>query len=98
MINFCKNSACPSSEDLLAFQKGEILPKESKTIRHHLDSCEFCAAEAIFYARFPLSEEVYAETKIPAPLLELAEALLGNKQKKSFLLNRLLNETEGVKI
>jgi len=39
-----------------------------------------------------------AKVEIPIPLLELAEALLGNKHKDFSVLNKLLSENEGVKI
>jgi hypothetical protein len=97
MINFCKNATCPPSQSLLAFQKGEIHNDEEECISQHLDSCEFCAAEVEFYARFPQSEAPCPETNIPAPLFQLAEALLSNRQKNFTLLNRLLGENESLK-
>ena len=97
MINFCKNAACPTSQGLLAFQKGEALKEEGEVIRGHLPSCEFCATEVEFYARYPFAEEPsYTETKIPLPLYQLAEALLSNRQKKFTLLNKLLSENESL--
>ena len=98
MINFCKNSTCPSSQDLLSFQKGETLNDENEVIRKHLATCEFCAVEVEFYARFPQSEEICMETKIPLPLYQLAEALLSNKKKNFMLLKKLLNENETLKL
>ncbi len=96
MINFCKNADCPSSLGLLAFQKGEALKEEGEVIRRHLSSCEFCATEIEFYARYPFTgeEDYYTETKIPLPLYQLAEALLGSRQKNFTLLNKLLSENE----
>ena len=97
MINFCKNAACPSSQGLLAFQKGEALSEEGEVILRHLPACEFCSTEVEFYARYPcVEEESLAETKIPLPLYQLAEALLGNRQKKFTLLNKLLSENESL--
>jgi hypothetical protein len=97
MINFCKNAACPSSQGLLAFQKGEALSEEGEAIRSHLPICEFCSTEVEFYARFPcVEEELFTETKIPLPLYQLAEALLGNRQKKFTLLNKMLSENESL--
>ena len=99
MINFCKSANCPSSSILLAFQHGETKADETRRIRHHLASCEFCAAEVEFYAHYPQAEEALCpETKIPAPLYQLAEALLGNEQKNFKLLNKLLNENEKLKL
>lgn len=96
MINFCKNATCPSSQDLLSFQKGETQAEESRAIGKHLADCEFCAAEVEFYARFPQAEVNCSETKIPLPLYELAEALLSNNQKKFRLLKKLLSENESL--
>ncbi len=98
MINFCKNATCPSSQGLLAFQKAELTMDENEFIREHLSDCEFCAAEVEFYARFPQSEVACKETKIPAPLYQLAEALLSNKQKNFRLLNNLLGENESLSL
>ncbi len=98
MINFCKNPSCPSSPELLAFQKGEFTNKDNEIIRTHLNDCEFCAVETEFYARFPQAEEECAETNIPAPLYQLAEALLGNRQKKSTSFQKLLGENESLKL
>lgn len=98
MITFYKNVNCPASQDLLAFQKGETFGKESEHILCHLDLCEFCAAEVEFYAHVPQSEEPVAIVDIPLPLFQLAEALLSNGQKKFSLLNKMLNENEGLSL
>lgn len=94
MINFCKNSTCPPPQKLLAFQTGENLRGETRIVREHLTICEFCAAEVEFYARFPPSEEVCSDAKIPPALYQLAEALLGGSQKNFAQFNKLLNENE----
>jgi hypothetical protein len=98
MVTFCKATNCPSSQEILAFQNGEVSPKDRERIEAHFADCEFCASEVEFYAHYPQSEEKVATVEIPIPLLELAEALLGNKHKDFSLLNKLLNENEGVKI
>lgn len=98
MINFCKNSSCPSSPELLSFQKGEFSNKDSEIIRRHLTDCEFCAVETEFYARFPQAEEECAETNIPAPLYQLAEALLGSREENYTLLQKLLGENGSLKL
>lgn len=92
MLSFCKNISCPSSQELLALQSGEVSPKESGRIETHLAVCEFCASEFEFYAHYPQSNETVVKVKIPIPLYELAEALLGNKHKDFLLLNKLLCE------
>ena len=65
-------------------------------IRIHMASCEFCTAEAEFYSRYPQSnDEISLEpTEIPAPLFELAEALLKNRTYDPRALNTLLRENE----
>lgn len=80
MGSFCKNEDCPASQELLAFQKGELGLQEGGSIRDHLGTCEFCAAEVEFYKLYPPSEESIEPEKIPQPLLELAEALLRDKK------------------
>ena len=98
MVTFCKDTNCPSSQRLLAFQNGEVRLKEGLTIERHLADCEFCISEVEFYQHYPQSEETIAKVEIPLPLLELAEALLGNKHKEFSTLNRLLCGKEAVKI
>lgn len=98
MVTFCKETNCPSSQELLAFQNGDSSPTEREKFEAHCGACEFCASEVEFYAHYPQSEEVVATVEIPIPLLELAEALLGNKHKDFSVLNKLLCENEGVKI
>ena len=98
MTVFCKNTNCPSSEKLLAFQDSKLPGHERDKIIVHLRFCEFCAAEIDFYAHHPQAEEYFENTEIPPPLFELAEALLSNGQKKFSMLNKLLNESESVKV
>lgn len=96
MINFCKGANCPSSEDLVAFERGETAHKRSKQICAHLASCEFCAAELELYAHYPQDNTeapIAAKVKIPLPLYELAKALLCGGHKDFSLLNRLHRET-----
>ncbi len=66
-------------------------------IRIHMASCEFCTAEAEFYSRYPqlTGDDLSTEpSEIPAPLFELAEALLKNRSYDPRALNTLLRETE----
>lgn len=98
MATFCKGLNCPTSQNLLAFQNGELAEKEAQAMRRHFAACEFCAAEVEFYAHYPQSDEAIPEAEIPKPLYELAEALLGNRHKDFSLLNKLLCENEIVKI
>lgn len=94
MITFCKCAKCPASQDLLAFQKGETPYKESGSIKDHLKTCEFCAAEIEFYEHFPQDEENVVSVEIPLPLFQLAEALMNNRHQEISLLNKLLANTE----
>lgn len=98
MVTFCKDLNCPSSQELLVFQCGETLSKERRRIEKHLTVCEFCVSEVEFYSHYPQAEDAIGKVEIPLPLLELAEALLGNKHKDFSTLNRLLCEKESVKI
>jgi hypothetical protein len=80
MGNFGKNEDCPPSQELLAFQNGDIPVSESADLRKHLAVCEFCSAEVEFYERYPQMEEsadTPASPEMPEPLRELAVALLG---------------------
>jgi hypothetical protein len=100
MANFCKSEACPSSQELLDFQNGDLPLDSGVDIRLHLPSCEFCSAEVDFYSHYPQTrdEELIdnaESSQIPAPLFELAEALLKNRHADSASLNALLSENEG---
>ncbi|CAN5648222.1 hypothetical protein BH24ACI3_BH24ACI3_04450 [soil metagenome] len=82
MATFCKNEDCPTSQELLAFELGDIPVADSRPIRAHLAVCEFCAAEIEFYEHYPPREdftEAIEYPAMPAPLQELAEALIGKK-------------------
>jgi hypothetical protein len=96
MVNFCKNASCPSSENLLGLINHELSLKAAEKIGKHLEECEFCASEIELYEHFSQNDEVVPETKIPTPLYQLAEALLGNKQKNFSLLNKLMNDNESL--
>lgn len=91
MFSFHKNVNCPTSQELLDFQNDSMKANFRKRIREHLCSCDFCGAEAEFYAHCPqAAEEKVMISEIPSPLFELAEALLNNKHKDNLLLNKLL--------
>ncbi|MEO6590067.1 MAG: hypothetical protein ABIP06_12265 [Pyrinomonadaceae bacterium] len=98
MIAFRKNSNCPASPKLLAFEKGETKTLNGEVIRKHLLECEFCSAELEFYARYPQSEEPVGKAEIPPYLFELAESLLRNKHKEFKSLNKLFSELDSPKI
>lgn len=76
---FCKQSRCPSSEELLRFcHSPTVFARESrKRLKHHLDTCDFCAAEAHLLVTHPPQKIVScAPTQIPVHLYALARALL----------------------
>lgn len=82
MAKFCKSEDCPTSQDLLAYQTGEMEVADGREIRKHLAVCEFCAAEIEFYEHYPPNEpaeEADKKTDIPGPLYDLAESLLSRK-------------------
>lgn len=89
---FCKNEDCPNSNELLEFQNGDLTLSRSSEINKHLASCEFCSAEVEFYSHYPQAEGSVEAAAIPAPLYELAEALLKNRHADSHSLNSLLME------
>lgn len=94
MVNFCKCGDCPTSAELLEFEIGELPGEMQRAVRHHLADCEFCRAEIEFYSRYPqiMDEEVLDDAVIPAPLFELAEALLKHRSDPSSLDTLLRNE------
>jgi hypothetical protein len=94
--NFSKNEDCPSSQELLDFQNGEIEREQGVDIRIHMSVCEFCSAEVDFYSHYPTlnDEPINEPAEIPAPLFELAEALLKNRQADGAALNMLWNRNE----
>jgi len=97
MTGFCKNGDCPTSHELVDYQNGDLEREAAVDIRIHLASCEFCTAEVEFYSHYPQTEipcEPTENVDIPAPLYELAEALLKNRHDASSL-NSLLKEKGG---
>lgn len=98
MIPFCKHEECPSSNELLEFQTGELPHVRCQEIRSHLSTCEFCDAEVEFYSHYPQEEGVDSSENvdIPAPLYELAEALLKNRQADASSLDSLLKGKSGM--
>lgn len=97
MINFCKSEDCPSSNELLDFQNADLRRSRVAEIARHLEACEFCEAEVKFYSSYPQAQDENREEPeaIPAPLFELAEALLKNRHGDPASLNALLKEKGG---
>ena len=98
MTAFCKNEDCPSSAELLQLQAGDLTRSRTTEISKHLLTCEFCEAEAAFYSRFPQCEAIEnAEpAQIPAPLFELAEALLKHRHADASSLDSLIKGKKGL--
>ena len=92
MTTFYKSENCPSSNELLDFQKRDLTRNRSGEISEHLANCEFCDAEVEFYSYFPLEDgaEPMDDVEIPGPLYELAEALLKKRHTDSSSLDSLL--------
>lgn len=95
---FSKNEDCPSSHELLAFQNGDINRPRGLDVRKHLTACEFCSAEVEFYSHYPQEEGASEAAEIPAPLYELAEALLKNRENDHTSLDTLLKEQDAVPV
>lgn len=100
MTSFCKNEDCPSSNELLEFQNGYLPRTNAREIGRHLTDCDFCEAEVEFYSNYPQGQDdIRVEAaEIPAPLYELAEALLKNRHGDPSSLNALLKEKSGLVI
>jgi hypothetical protein len=92
MTAFCKSEDCPTSSELLEFQ-GAPSSKRAAEIHRHLDTCEFCAAESAFYLLYPQEDQMEESVEtvgIPAPLFQLAEALLKKKHSDPSSLDSLI--------
>lgn len=90
---FCKHEDCPTSGELLDFQSGTLSKSRLDEIQRHLETCEFCDAETEFYSQYPQDEgtcETCENVEIPAPLYELAEALLKNRHADASSLESLI--------
>ena len=92
MTAFCKNEDCPSSQELLSYENGDLPGDRGREIRKHMRSCEFCSAELEFYSHYPPEDVLNDVTEIPGPLYELADALFKNRQGDSSSLYSLLIE------
>jgi len=92
MNKFLKREDCPSSFELVAFQTGQLSLTRGLEVRRHLASCDFCDAEVNLYEHFSLEDATVEAPEIPAPLYELAEALLKGKHSDGAALNALLRD------
>ena len=86
MSNFRKEITCPSSWELVDLLNGEVAGDVGLRIAVHLAECDFCAAELEFYRAHPPDGSAGSAPPMPAPLLELAEALIA---KETIHISRL---------
>ena len=96
---FRKSETCPSSNELLDFQDGDLAVKRRTEVTSHIDRCEFCAAELELYSRYPQQAdeaELFESVAIPGPLFQLAEALLKKKHNDPSSLDFFLSEPPAV--
>ncbi len=96
---FRKNENCPTSNELLEFQNGAIAAKHRTQVLRHIERCEFCAAEVELYSHYPQQEgetEGVESVAIPAPLFQLAEALLKKKHSDPSSLDVFLLEPPAI--
>lgn len=95
-MSFGKNENCPTSQELIEYQNGDLSIEVGSLIRSHLSGCEFCMAEIEFYTHYPQAvneqESIEEPSEIPAPLYELAEALLKNRHSVPDSLYQLVVE------
>lgn len=98
MVNFRKSAQCPASEELLAYQNGELSPRDQLDVHRHIIDCEFCEAEVELYTDYPVATDECSSAvgEMPRALYELADALLKKKYEDNLLLNKLLNENEQI--
>ena len=93
--NFSKREDCPSSQELIDYQNGLLSPATEGEVVRHLIDCDFCSAETEFYSCFgddDLSAEIEEPVQIPAPLFELAEALLKKRHNDADSLNSMFRK------
>ena len=99
MATFRKQEDCPTSQQLLAYQMGDLESAASRPIGRHLATCEFCTSEVAFYERYPVARETEdtstADSKMPKPLFELAEALL-NRRRGQESMDEMLKQLDAV--
>jgi len=96
MATFRKQENCPASDQLLAFQQGDLELADSRIIGKHLAACEFCSSEVEFYEHYPVAKEVEespTQAAMPEPLYQLAESLL-NRNRGEISITEMMKEIE----
>jgi len=76
---FIKTAACPNSATLLSFRGNALSKKAAKQVGEHLESCDFCNAEARLLAHHKVSRKGLKAPEIPMNLRLLAEAILARR-------------------
>ena len=78
-LPFIKTAACPAATTLLSF-RGETLPVKAATqVKEHLESCDFCNAEARLLKHHTPSRGRQKVPEIPINLRILAESILNRR-------------------
>ncbi|HEY2867795.1 MAG TPA: hypothetical protein VGJ02_11945 [Pyrinomonadaceae bacterium] len=90
MSDFRKEITCPSSWELVDLFGGEVAGEYGLKMAVHLAECDFCAAELEFYRAYPPSDSETTAPPMPAPLMELAEALIAKETIHILRLEYLL--------
>lgn len=88
MKGFFKKVNCPSSQELADLENGSLAGKRLREVQDHLDTCDFCDAEAELYARYPVwPDDVATDAfiEIPQPLYDLAESFFRRRENPSGL-------------
>jgi hypothetical protein len=92
MATFRKQEDCPASQQLHAYQLGDLEKTDARVIGRHLAVCEFCSSEVEFYEHYPVAKDVEespADTKMPGPLYDLAESLLNRRHGKQTIADMM---------
>lgn len=99
MKGFFKKVNCPSSQELADLENGSLAGKRLREVQDHLDTCDFCDAEAELYARYPVwpgEMQTVTVADIPPSLYELADSILRPKEGTDSELDALLTEYQGI--
>ena len=75
-LPFRKTAACPASSALVAFGVGTMSPGVAKTVKQHLEICDFCSAELKLLAHHQPAGRSYRTPEMPMNLRILAESIL----------------------
>ena len=76
---FIKTAACPNAATLLSFRGNTLSKKAAKQVGEHLESCDFCNAEARLLAHHKAGRKGLKTPDIPMNLRILAESILAKR-------------------